>query len=374
MKNIGVYIYDYSLMGGAQEVTLHLVNLFYRAGLPIKQVFTHMDSGIVKRDYPKGVEITNIEGNCNVMIERIHSRNIGNLIMQVENLQLTYKMYSHIRKCTNCNVVFVLHNTPYYWLRKYYSFEQYAHSVKHVFQFLKMKLYWHPLHMRIFRELAEKNFVCVSKTAKEELEEILHLPAGKSGVDYIYNPVGIKEEPVNYELKENTLVYVGRLSPEKRTMLMLKVWEVLSGDFPSWKFVILGDGPIRGEMERYVSRRQIRGVEFKGYVKDVRKYLLQSKVSILLSKYEGLPTGMLEACACGNALIGGASDGGLRDIVHDGCNGYIVATNDFHGVVSALRRLMQDEALCRVMGLRSVDRFKAFSEEKILEKWRRKLL
>lgn len=370
MKNIAIYIYDYSLMGGAQEVTFHLAQLFHSEGLPIRELFTYDEQDVVKRDYPEDIAITNIHGDVNVMIDHIKKHNIGNLIMQVENLKVSYDIYNKISQLSDIKIVTVLHNSPYCWLKKYYDFSQYLHHPRFILQYFKMKFYWRPLHMKIFKTLADGNFVCVSKSAKEELEHILNIPSDKSKIRYIYNPVGLKAEQFDVEKKENILIYVGRLSLEKRTMLMLKLWRALYKQMPNWKFVVLGDGPDRKKMEVYIHRHHISNITFKGYVSNVRDYLLKSRISMLFSKYEGLPTGMLESCACGNALFGCYNDGGLQDILHNGENGRLCDAKDFNNVIDALKAMMSNDSLCTSMELKNKEIFKAFGEENIINNWK----
>lgn len=91
-------------------------------------------------------------------------------------------------------------------------------------------------------------------------------------------------------------------------------------------------------------------VEWRGFQRDMPDVLRQAHVVCLPTYYrEGVPRILLEAAACGRALV--ATDmPGCRDIVRDGVNGLIVPPHDVDSLVRALERLLRDEGLRRQFG------------------------
>lgn len=364
MDNIAIYIYDFSLLGGCQKVTANLTKLFHKQSFPIKAVISYEVKGDVDYDYPTDIELINARHNIKFIKEWLIHHKIKNLIVQVENLPLCNKIINCIEE-TGINIMPVLHNTPFYWLRKYYSLRQYLESPRFIAQYIKMKLYWHNLHMSIFHKLATKCIICVSKQAKEEMCKILGENYANN-IHYIYNTLDI--ETTKNSTKKNITTYVGRLSVEKRPILMLKVWEKIAANNRNWIFRIIGDGPAKQEMEHYCIRKGLSNVVFTGKINNVNTYLAESKISILFSKYEGLPTGILESCACSNALVGCYNDGGLSDIIENGVNGYIVDANA-NQLAFAILQIMNNPPLFERMSANNKQVMEKFTNKEIINSW-----
>ena len=374
MNGVAILIYDYSLLGGVQKVTLNLTNLLLQNGISVKCLISLQSTNDIQYEYPIDIEIIHNDYPTAQQLENIVAKyEISHVIAQVENLKLFYPVIRNL-SALGCKVFPVLHNTPYYWIKKYYDWQQYITSPRFLVQYLKMALYWKPLHMKLFRSIVSRyGMICVGRQAKKELCHILKLPEDTPQIRYICNPIDISPLEGEGE-KENIMVYAGRLSFEKRPMLMLKLWKNLCAIHPDWRFIILGDGPDRKKMERYISRHHMERIELPGTVRNVTEYLKRSKISVLLSKYEGLSTSMLEAAYNNNALIVARSDGGAVDIVADQLNGFIINVNDFASLVSRASELMEANGQKAVsMGNRNNAVLKEFNKTSIFAQWERLL-
>lgn len=106
--------------------------------------------------------------------------------------------------------------------------------------------------------------------------------------------------------------------------------------------------PINPEMlEEWNSRP---GVTWHGLTTDIHAVWRQADMAIVATRTrEGMPRAMLEAAACGRALI--VSDiPGCRHFVRDGIEGLVVPPEDAGALAEAMERLANDRALCRKMG------------------------
>lgn len=116
--------------------------------------------------------------------------------------------------------------------------------------------------------------------------------------------------------------------------------------------------PLSGECRRWIESG--RGVENAGYREDIRPYLAGADVLVLPSHREGFPNTPLQAGAMGLPCI--VTDiCGCNEIVVDGVTGLLVEPHDAKSLYAAMKRLADDPALRRKMGLnareRIVDRF-----------------
>ncbi len=93
-------------------------------------------------------------------------------------------------------------------------------------------------------------------------------------------------------------------------------------------------------------------VEYWGWQEDMKTAFQQSHIVTLPSLYEGVPTALLEAAACGKPLV--ATDiPGCRAIVKDGINGFLVPVHDHRALADALEKLIIDSSLRQKMGFAS---------------------
>ncbi len=92
------------------------------------------------------------------------------------------------------------------------------------------------------------------------------------------------------------------------------------------------------------------GVEWLGRVADVRAVWRRAAIAILPSTYgEGVPKALLEAAACGRAIVA-ADMPGCRDAVRAGETGLVVPPHDIGGLTAALAALARDPARRQAMG------------------------
>ncbi|MCD6304036.1 MAG: glycosyltransferase, partial [Planctomycetes bacterium] len=143
------------------------------------------------------------------------------------------------------------------------------------------------------------------------------------------------------------IVFVGRLAPIKQPEQILQVTARLAESRGDIKAVLVGDGPLRGELAEQVRRMGLAGrVELLGKRKDVKAVLDRSKVFLLTSRSEGLSIAMAEAMAAGVVPVV-ADIGELRDLVRDSASGFLVAPGDIDGYAERIGRLLADEQLWR---------------------------
>ena len=369
MENIAILIYDESLLGGVQKVTFYLAELMKQHHLPIKCVISLKNEGYMKYEYSIPIHTIDVDADGKKLYDLIERYELGNIIIQVENLKVLYPKMVQIEKA-GCRVIPILHSTPYYWIKKYYDVKQYLNSPRFVYQFFKMKFYWKPLHLKLFKRISCKfGWICVSHNAKVEMSRILDSSIDEQ-LSYIYNPI-ISNVSFNETVKNNTIVYAGRLSIEKRVILMLKMWKELELSFPEWSFIILGDGPQKDDMEKYINKHNLKKVTLLGTVNNVEYYFSKSKISVLFSKYEGLPTSLLEAGLNNNALVCSDSDGGAVDIVTDGLNGFVIDVNNFDLLIKQMGILMDNNGTVALeMGNNNKKALKKFSNDEIINSWK----
>jgi glycosyltransferase involved in cell wall biosynthesis len=186
---------------------------------------------------------------------------------------------------------------------------------------------------------------------------------------WIPNPLSMYPARINAP-REKRLVAVARYDEIKQLDHALRAWSAVSPDFPDWKFELYGEGPARTMLQETIDGLGIgRSTRLMGVTDDVEALLLRSSLSVLCSRFEGLPMTLAESLACGVPAVTYDCSPGVRAIVTDGETGRIVSPNHVDGLAAALRELMADEPRRRAMGAAARDSAKRFAVDTVMDRW-----
>ena len=122
-------------------------------------------------------------------------------------------------------------------------------------------------------------------------------------------------------------IYVGRLTQEKGLRTLLEAWRRLEGRIP---LVIVGDGPMRKELQQIADQQNIPSVSFTGSLPNVDTIRMMKRARFLVFPsewYETFGTTIVEAFACGLPVVC-SKLGAMRDLVSDGRTGLHFAAAD----------------------------------------------
>jgi glycogen synthase len=147
------------------------------------------------------------------------------------------------------------------------------------------------------------------------------------------------------------LVYVGRISNEKKIDFLIDVLNVLRKTYPSIYLAIIGDGP---HTKKY---KALHGAEHHIYCqprflehRDLGEVYASANLHISASEFETLGNTVLEALACGIPCIMPCTQG-FQDTVKHGITGYLYTVNSLTHCVSLVSHLIQHRTtLCKTMG------------------------
>jgi glycosyltransferase involved in cell wall biosynthesis len=146
------------------------------------------------------------------------------------------------------------------------------------------------------------------------------------------------------------VIFAGRLIWEKGVSAFVDAARIIQSDGVDVRFAIVGN--THTSNPRAVPEEMLRKwvkegtIEWWGRREDMPDVLAQARVVCLPTWYgEGVPRVLIEAAACGRAVV--ASDlPGCREVVVDGVSGYLVSTEDADALSLALKRLLASPPLC----------------------------
>ena len=132
---------------------------------------------------------------------------------------------------------------------------------------------------------------------------------------------------------------VFRMTEEKRPLRWIEIAAALSKRHPKWHFVIVGDGPMRCEIERHAANLGLCNLHLPGKRSDVGAFLTLMDLMMLTSRVEGVSNAVVEAQFCGTPVV--APDvGGLSEAMRDIVSGLLLpgdaSAKDFEIAVESL--------------------------------------
>ena len=173
--------------------------------------------------------------------------------------------------------------------------------------------------------------------------------------------------------KQNRIISVARLAPQKNQKMMIEAFAKVADEFPDWQLVIFGEGPLRSSLELLVKSLQLDGrVLLPGRTEHVIEELRKSKFFCLSSDYEGMSNSMLEAVCVGLPVIS-TKVSGSEDLVNDGVDGFLIDMNDVDGMAEAMGKVMSDGQLMNKMSQINKKKAGLYQLEKITVLWERAL-
>ena len=155
------------------------------------------------------------------------------------------------------------------------------------------------LHHKIFNIYKNVDvFISPSCFLKDKLYEM----GFKGKIKVLPNFINFTDFVPQYGSDSNTICYVGRLSKEKGVATLIKSVKGLDVELK-----IIGDGPVRQELESFVTREGITNVKFLGYcLGDTLKDEVRSSLFMIIPSecYENNPFSVIEAFALGKPVLG----------------------------------------------------------------------
>ncbi|ACI16973.1 glycosyl transferase family 1 [Coprothermobacter proteolyticus DSM 5265] len=227
-----------------------------------------------------------------------------------------------------------------------------------------------PLLVRAFYPKADK-IICVSNGVAQELINKYHLPKNK--VQVIYNPVVTEdmfkkaEEPLDHPWfqpgQPPVILGVGRLTAAKDFETLIKAFALVRKKTEA-RLMILGEGSERAKLEQLVKQLGLQNdVCMPGFVDNPYKYMKHSSVFVLSSRWEGLPTVLIEALALGLPVVSTDCPSGPAEILEGGKWGKLVPVGSPEALANAILEALNDE---RGKG---AERAKEFSLDRIVDQY-----
>lgn len=196
------------------------------------------------------------------------------------------------------------------------------------------------------------HLVGVSRGVSADLERELELKEG--AVRTIYNPVvgaelqRLKAQPSPHQWlidpQAPVFLGVGRLTEQKKFDHLIDAFARVRSSLLA-RLVILGEGELRPALEAQIVRLGLQeDVLMPGFTTNPFAWMAYASVFVLSSAWEGLPTVLIEAMACGSSVVSTDCPSGPKEILEDGRWGQLVPVGDVPALAAAMHAALLNTA------------------------------
>lgn len=212
-------------------------------------------------------------------------------------------------------------------------------------------------------------------TVSEHLAQEVALRGGQN-IEIIYNgqsPLSFNDPLCSrrqfrkeWKIPADALVIgsIGRLHPTKGQTYLIKAATQLRLKFPKLHLLLIGDGPLRHDLESELNHNPIP-YTLTGYLPHAYKALPAMDLFVLPSVSEGMGLVLLEAMKAGVPIVA-SSVGGIPEVVRAGKDGLLVSPGDVTGFAKACASIIEDPNLAKSLVLSGHDRWPMFSIESMV--------
>lgn len=165
------------------------------------------------------------------------------------------------------------------------------------------------------------------------------------------NDPGLQKQKLGLDPRRRYIAHIARHHRVKDQPTLLRGFAAMAADCPDVDLLMIGDGPLRGELEALALSLGVeRRIHFLGIRLDIPELLKAADVFVLTSVSEAASLTLMESMATGVPVVV-TNVGGNPEIIRHEREGLLIERSDWQGCAAALRRLFQDAKLAKRLGL-----------------------
>lgn len=187
-----------------------------------------------------------------------------------------------------------------------------------------------------------------------------------------YSPSNFDKEKIENELgidkDDFVIIMIAEVNKNKNHKQMINAIEILKKEgIDNIKVICAGSGDMFTEVVEYVNDKKLQNnIKMLGFRTDIKELISISHIGILMSYREGLPRNIMELMALGKPIIG-TRIRGVKDLVKDNFNGYLVDINDYKTTSKKIKFFYENREKIDYMGKNSLHLISEFNIDKVLK-------
>lgn len=190
-----------------------------------------------------------------------------------------------------------------------------------------------------------------------------------NNIEIINNPIWFNSEPLS-TLDSKKVIAVGRHSYEKGFDRMLPIWKKVIEKNPEWILDIYGDEHGSIDLESLADSLGIkRNINFYGFNDKIEQKYPDYSICLMTSRSEGFPMVAIEAMMCGLPVIAYDCSGGIRGIITENYNGFLVEDGNEDLFCNKLNLLIGNSETRTIFGKNAKESVQKLSIDSIMKQW-----
>ena len=186
--------------------------------------------------------------------------------------------------------------------------------------------------------------ICQTELMKDQFKYNLPVISKNINIKIIPNPINLSKtvkEQTDFILNNEYIVSAGRLIEEKGFDILIDAFNLLKNDYSNLKLVILGEGPLRKQLEAKIADLDLSSkVLLLGHVSNVLTYFNSARACVVSSRIEGFPNVILEMMSQNTNVVSTKCAGGIDEL--EGV--FAVEVNDIIGLVEHLKVILGSDS------------------------------
>lgn len=184
-----------------------------------------------------------------------------------------------------------------------------------------------------------------------------------------YKPLLLNSTEIrrSLDLKDDDFVIlmIAEVNKNKNHIQLINSVEILKNKGINIKVLCAGIGPLIDEINAEIENRNLQDtIKMLGFRKDIPQLIQICDLGILLSYREGLPRNIMELMAYGKAIIG-TDIRGIRDLIDNGLNGYLVEVNNEIDTAKKIELLYKNRDILNRMSSVCYEKVKKYNVDQI---------
>ena len=360
LSKISIFFHDLGV-GGAERVMLQIAHGLVQKGYSVDLVLAKAE-GPLDIEVPHGVQVIDFNTRSPAImfwklvkyLRRVHPEALLSPFEVTSVVAIVAKKITGVttRIIVRVSVQLSKNQRTSYWKKR-------------LEQFVISRLY--PLADEV---------VAVSHGVARDLAAYTGLPLER--IEVIYNPsiteqmLQASREPVSHPFFDTdqipVILAVGRYTFQKDFPTLIRAFAELQKSLDA-RLVIIGDGEDRNALEQLVQEYELQDkVDLHGFELNPYAFMKRSNVFVLSSKWEGLPSVLIQALACGCPVVSTNCPSGPSEILADGVYGELIPVGDPKSMMVAIQNILAGKRYAP-----AVDWIEQFTLSSILPKYQRVL-
>ena len=332
--------------GGAERITLHLINAILECGVDVGLVVQRSGGSYMPLLSPK-CKVYKLSGSFRLF-------GLGWAIRLISLILLLYRIRPNVIYTNLWGTAFLIRQSLRFYLRPV----QFIYAITSTLEVYSE-------HRREFENILKDECVTLilqTDRIKKKVESYRKSDKNIYVIPSIIDPNIVKSELADSgkgKLNVNKLVHVGRFVRVKRHDRLLQIAQDLKNRGIAFQLDLIGDGPLKNEIYNMSKEMALNNVvTFRGYQNNPFSWIARADVMLLTSDYEGMPLVLIEALTVGTPIVSTDVEFGPREIIENGVNGFVVAPkDDIQAFVNCVVTVLSDKTTFSENAKKSSERF-----------------